>query len=347
RTYPRMPGWEQINESKPFYNKTGRLEFYREEDEFITYGENLIVHREPVEATPYLPNAIVVPPTFDAIRPNDFGIPATATGADERSVRNVKVAWDDVKLTSNFLWSNGYRYYCLTPKTRHRVHSSWIVADWNLLWDSNFGDPERTDRRSPHVGEHQINMNPDDAKSLGINDGDYVYVDANPDDRPYKGWQPTDPFYKVARLLLRAKYNPSYPRGVVMMKHAPFMATPKTVYAHETRPDGRAVSADTGYQANLRYGSQQSLTRGWLQPTMMTDSLVRKNYYGQGIGTGYEADIHSPNTCPKETLVRIQKAEDGGLGGVGVWEPATTGRTPGNENASQLRYLAGDFLLQG
>ncbi|HEY5538102.1 MAG TPA: molybdopterin-dependent oxidoreductase [Thermoplasmata archaeon] len=347
RTYPRMPGWEQINESKPFYNKTGRLEFYREEDEFITYGENLIVHREPVEATPYLPNAIVVPPTFDAIRPNDFGIPATATGADERSVRNVKVAWDDVKLTSNFLWSNGYRYYCLTPKTRHRVHSSWSVADWNLLWDSNFGDPERTDRRSPHVGEHQINMNPDDAKSLGINDGDYVYVDANPDDRPYKGWQPTDPFYKVARLLLRAKYNPSYPRGVVMMKHAPFMATPKTVYAHETRPDGRAVSADTGYQANLRYGSQQSLTRGWLQPTMMTDSLVRKNYYGQGIGTGYEADIHSPNTCPKETLVRIQKAEDGGLGGVGVWEPATTGRTPGNENASQLRYLAGDFLLQG
>ncbi|HCN20066.1 MAG TPA: nitrate oxidoreductase subunit alpha, partial [Planctomycetia bacterium] len=35
RTYPRITGWEQIHESKPFYNKTGRLEFYREEDEFI------------------------------------------------------------------------------------------------------------------------------------------------------------------------------------------------------------------------------------------------------------------------------------------------------------------------
>ena len=347
RTYPRIPGWEQINESKPFYNKTGRLEFYREEPEFLETGENLIVHREPVEATPYLPNAIVVPPTFDAIRPNDFGVPLAANSADERSVRNVKMSWTDVKASANPLWAAGYQFYCLTPKTRHRVHSSWSNADWNLLWDSNFADPTRTDKRMPHVGEHQVNINPDDAKAFGINDGDYVWVDANPDDRPYRGWRPEDPFYKVSRLLLRAKYNPSYPRGVLMIKHAPFMATHKSVLAHETRPDGRAISADTGYQANLRYGSQQSLTRGWLQPTQMTDSLVRKNYYGQGINLGYEADVHSPNTCPKETLVRVTKAEDGGLGGVGVWKPATTGYTPGNENEACRRYLSGDFLLQG
>lgn len=342
RTYPRIPGWEQINESKPFYNKTGRLEFYREEDEFIEHGENLIVHREPVEATPYLPNVIVA--MHPAIRPNDFGVPLTAEGADERSVRNVKMPWSQVKTTENFLWAQGYRFYCLTPKTRHRVHSSWSVADWNAIWDSNFGDPYRQDKRMPFVGEHQVNMNPDDAKALGINDGDYVWVDANPADRPYKGWQPGDTLYKVSRLMLRAKYNPSYPRGVVMIKHAPFMATHKTVAAHESRPDGRAVAADTGYQANLRYGSQQAVTRGWLQPTMMTDSLVRKDYYGQGIGQGYETDIHSPNTCPKETLVRIVKAEDGGLGGVGTWAPATTGYTPGNENVAQLRYVAGEFL---
>ena len=129
-----------------------------------------------------------------------------------------------------------------------------------------------------------------------------------------------------------------------MIKHAPFMATLKSVAAHESRPDGRAIAADTGYQANLRYGSQQSLTRGWLQPTQMTDSLVRKAYYGQAIGTGYEPDINSPNTCPKETLVRVRKAEDGGLGGVGVWAPATTGHTPGNESAAQLRYLRGEFI---
>jgi len=347
RTYPRIPGWEQINEDKPFYNKTGRVEFYREEPEFIEYGENLIVHREPVEATPYLPNVIVAPPAFAGIRPTDYGIPTSSIDADERSVRNLKMTWTDVKATVNPLWAQGYTFYCVTPKTRHRVHSSWSNADWNLLWDSNFADPTRTDKRMPHVGEHQVNINPQDAKDLGINDGDYVYVDANPADRPYRGWQPSDPFYRVARLMLRAKYNPSYPRGVVMIKHAPFMATHKSVAAHETRPDGRAISSDTGYQANLRYGSQQSVTRGWLQPTMMTDSLVRKGYYGQVISTGYESDINSPNTCPKETLVRITKAEDGGLGGVGVWAPATTGYSPGNEGSAQRSYLNGDFITEG
>jgi len=344
RTYPRIPGWEQIHESKPFYNRTGRVELYRDEAEFIEYGENLIVHREPVEATPYLPNVIVAPPAFDAIRPNDYGVPTSAVSAEERSVRNLKMAWPQVKATTNFLWDLGYRFYCLTPKTRHRVHSSWSVVDWNALWDSNFADPFREDKRMPFVAEHQVNLNPDDARLLGIDDGDYVHVDANPADRPYRGWQPGDALYKVARLMLRAKYNPSYPRGVLMIKHAPFMATHKTVAAHESRADGRAVAADTGYQANLRYGSQQAVTRGWLQPTMMTESLVRKNYYGQGINEGYEADINSPNTCPKETLVRIARAEAGGLGGLGAWRPGTTGYTPGNENAARRRYLEGGFL---
>ncbi|HHT9153807.1 MAG TPA: molybdopterin-dependent oxidoreductase, partial [Candidatus Hypogeohydataceae bacterium YC40] len=343
RTYPRITGWEQIQESKPFYNKTGRLEFYRDEDEFIEYGENLIVFREPVEATPYLPNVIVS--AHPAIRPNDYGIPLDATSADERSVRNVKMPWKEVKKTKNFLWEKGYRFYCLTPKTRHRVHSSWSTADWNLIWDSNYGDPYRMDKRTPGVGEHQIHLNPEDAKEMGINDGDYVYVDANPADRPYVGWKPDDPNYKVSRLMLRAKYNPAYPRGVTMMKHAPFMALWKTVKAHESRPDGRAVSQDTGYQANFRYGSQQSLTRGWLQPTMMTDSLVRKNIMGQGIGKGYEIDVHAPNTCPKETLIRICKAEDGGIEGRGPWEPARTGLTPAQENETMKNYLAGKFIV--
>jgi len=45
RTTPRITGWEQTNESKPWYTKTGRLEFYRDEDEWIEYGENLPVFR--------------------------------------------------------------------------------------------------------------------------------------------------------------------------------------------------------------------------------------------------------------------------------------------------------------
>ena len=35
RTYPRINSYEQVQESKPWYTKTGRLEFYRPEPEFI------------------------------------------------------------------------------------------------------------------------------------------------------------------------------------------------------------------------------------------------------------------------------------------------------------------------
>lgn len=129
-----------------------------------------------------------------------------------------------------------------------------------------------------------------------------------------------------------------------MMKHGPFMATHKSVRAHESRADGRAVAEDTGYQANVRYGSQQAIVRGWLQPTMMTDSLVRKDVFGQKIGKGYEVDVHAPNTCPKETLVRIQKAQDGGLDGEGTWEPATSGFSPGGESETMHKYLKAGFI---
>jgi nitrate reductase alpha subunit len=42
--------------------------------------------------------------------------------------------------------------------------------------------------------------------------------------------------------------------------------------------------------------------------------------------------------------VRITKAEDGGMDSTGVWEPATTGMSPGNESATMERYLTGDYL---
>ncbi len=35
RTYPKFTGWGQAYEDKPWYTKTGRLEFYREEPEFV------------------------------------------------------------------------------------------------------------------------------------------------------------------------------------------------------------------------------------------------------------------------------------------------------------------------
>ena len=341
RTYPRVFGWEQVHEHKPWYTKTGRMELYKDEDEFIAAGENLIVHREPIEATPYLPNAIVG--THAAIRPVNPIADLKSIDPDERAVRNVKLTWPEVKQTPNPLWQQGFRFYFLTPKSRHRVHSSWAMTDWNVLWDSNFGDPYRNDKRSPNAGEAQIHISPADGKDLGIADGDYVWVDANPADRPYVGWKESDPYYKVARLKVRARYNSSYPRGVTMMKHAIWIPSPKTVMAAEQRPDGLARS-NTGYMAHTRTGSHQSATRGWLQPTHMTDSLVRKGYSGQEIGEGYETDVHAPNTCPKETLIKISKAEDGGEGGKGIWKPTGSGFAPGNEGDAMQAYLAGKFI---
>ena len=342
RTYPRVPFWEQVQDSVPFFTETGRLDSYCDIPEAIEYGENFIVHREGPEATPYLPNVIVS--SNPLIRPNDFGIPWDELDADLRTVRNVRLPWSEVKDTTNPLWEEGFNLYFMTPKTRHTVHSSWAVVDWNVLWASNFADPHRSDPRLPSVGDQQVHMNPEDARALGLADGDYVYIDANPRDRPYRGASEDDPFYKVARLIARVKFNPAYPRGITMMKHGSFIATEKTVAAHESRPDGRALSADTGYQSNFRYGSHQSVTRDWAMPMHQTDTLFHKAKVATGFLFGGEADNHAVNTVPKETLIRITKAADGGLGDQGLWTPGTTGKSPGGEDDMMRRYIAGDLL---
>jgi len=351
RTYPRVPFWENVHENMPFWTDTGRLNAYCDIPEAILHGENFIVHREGPEATPYLPNVIVS--SNPLVRPDDFGIPPDAMHWDERTIRNVKLPWSEVKRTKNPLWEQGFRFFCLTPKTRHRVHSSWSTVDWAMIWDSNFGDPHRRDRRTPDVGEHQLHMNPEDARALDLHPGDYVYVDANPDDRPFRGWQAdlqspdaqkrarAQLLAKVARCMLRVTINPAYPRGCVMMKHGAFIATEKSVLAHETRPDKLARSADTGYQANFRYGSHQSVTRNWLMPMHQTDSLFHKAKVKMAFMFGGEADNHAVNTVPKECLVRITKAESGGLNGVGVWKPAAAGFGPTGQSEINQRYLAG------
>jgi len=342
RTYPRIPFWEQIHESQPFYTDTGRLNSYSDVSEAIEYGENFIVHREGPEATPYLPNVIVSSNPY--VRPSDYGISPEEEHWDKRTVRNIKLPWAEVKQTKNFLWERGFKFFCLTPKTRHRVHSLWSNVDWHQIWDSNFGDPYRMDKRTPGFGEQQLHMNPQAAKDMGINDGDYVYVDANPADRPYVGAKPSDPFYKVARLMIRVKYNSAYPYNIVMMKHGTYIATDKSVKAHETRPDKRALSEGGMYQANYRYGSQQSITRNWHMPMHQTNTLFHKAKAFMSFIFGGEADNHAINTVPKETLVRITKAEDGGIDGKGIWTPATTGYTPANENEVMKKYLEGGFI---
>jgi nitrate reductase alpha subunit len=346
RTYPRVAFYEQVYDSIPFYTDTGRLCAYSDIPEAIEHGENLVVHREAPEATPYLPNVIVS--TSPYVRANNYGIDVAALqqkvlDADLRAIANNKLSWADVKKTVNPLWRDGYTFYCMTPKSRHTTHSSWATVDWNWIWSTNFGDPYRMDKRQPGVGDWQVHINPDSAKKLGIEDGDYIYVDANPADRPYAGWKASDPRYKAFRLLTRVKYNPAYPANTVMTKHSAWIATERTVKAHETRPDGRALAADTGYQSNFRYGSHQSVTRGWAPPMHQTDSLFHKKVGSMGFVFGFDVDNHAVNTVPKETLVRVVKAEPGGRDGKGVWEPARSGYTPGHENETMTRYLAGNL----
>ena len=57
-----------------------------------------------------------------------------------------------------------------------------------------------------------------------------------------------------------------------------------------------------------------------------------------------KGDNHAVNTTPKSTLVRIQKAEDGGIGARGPWEPVRTGFTPSQENEWMLKWLKGESV---
>jgi len=342
RTYPRVPFWEQVHDSVPFYTDCGRLASYCDLDEAIEYGENLIVHREGVEATPYLPNVIVS--TSPYIRPNDYGIPKEATDADLRTVRNIKMGWSEVRKTQNPLWAEGYHFFCSTPKSRHSAHSSWATVDWQWIFSSNHGDAYRRDKRMPGVGDRQIQMNPEAAEGLGLHEGDYVYVDADAEDRPYKGWKDDAGSFRhrAFRCMVRVAFNAGLPYHFTVLKHTGWNASERTVKAAESRADGRAL-AETGYQASYRYGSHQSITRGWLPPMHQTDSLFHKKTGGMGFKFGADVDNHAVNTVPKETLVRITKAEAGGLGGHGIWAPATTGYGPTGKSKENLDYLAGDL----
>lgn len=346
RTYPRVAFYEQVHDSLPFYTDCGRVAAYCDLDEAIDYGENLIVHREGVEATPYMPNVIVS--TSPYVRPNDYGISPDEMDPDLRTVRNIKMPWSQAKLTVNPLWAQGYRFFCSTPKSRHTTHSSWSTVDWHWIWSCDFADPFRKDKRQPGVADRQIQVSPQAAEELGLKHGDYVWVDANPADRPYRGWQEDADFRARAfRCMVRVKVNASLPPQFTIMKHTGWIASERTVKAHETRADGRALATDTGYQSNYRYGSHQSITRGWLPPMHQLDSLFHKKTGGMGFKFGFDVDNHAINTVPKETLVRIVKAEDGGLGGEGAWTPATTGYGPTGQSEENLAYLSGKLTTIG
>jgi len=349
RTYPKAVGWEQVTESRPWYTRSGRLEFYRDENEFIEAGENLPVHREPIDSTFYEPNVIVAAP-HPFIRPKGpeaYGIARDDLSNEVRQGRNVVKAWADLKRSPHPLAKDGYRWIFHTPKYRHGAHTMPVDSDMIAILFGPFGDIYRHDKRMPYVSEGYVDVNPDDAKELGVEDGDYVWVDSDPSDRPFRGYKADAKEHRWARLICRARYYPGTPRGVTRMWFNMYGGTPGSYEGAQTRADGLAKNPRSGYQAMFRSGSHQSATRGWLKPTWMTDSLVRKAIFGQEIGKGFLPDVHCPTGAPREAIVKISKAEPGGLDAKGLWRPAGEGLRPRYESPALAAYLQGTFVTSG
>jgi nitrate reductase alpha subunit len=133
------------------------------------------------------------------------------------------------------------------------------------------------------------------------------------------------------------------PRRVIRTWFNMYAATPGTVRAQKEVPGGPAQNPQTRYVALFRHGSHQSGTRAYLRPTQMTESMNRKAYFGQLIGKGFEADVHSPSGAPKEGFVKVEKAEDGGPDGQGEWRPVALGLRPDKPSEAMLTYLAGAY----
>jgi nitrate reductase alpha subunit len=346
RTYPKIGGWEQANEEVPWYTRSGRLEFYRDEPEFLDSGENLVVHREPIDSTFYEPNVIVARPGHPLLRPKrpeDYGVSSDDVSADARQARHVVRTIDELLQTRHPLAAGGYRFVFHTPKYRHGAHTTAVDTDIVAIWFGPFGDMHRDDPRKPYINEMYVDINPADARSLGIEDGDYVWIDADPHDRPFKGWRNDPEWYRVARLQARARYYPGTPRGITRMWHNMYGSTWGSVRGARDNPTGLAKSPDTNYQSLFRSGSHQSCTRGWLKPTWMTDTLTVKGVMGQKITAGFVADVHCPTGAPRESLVKISLAEPGGTGGERLWRPARLGLRPGYESPQLLRFISGAF----
>ncbi len=62
-----------------------------------------------------------------------------------------------------------------------------VDTDISAVLFGPFGDLHRADKRAPFVTEGYVDINPEDAKSLGVEDGDYVWIDSDPSDRPQTG----------------------------------------------------------------------------------------------------------------------------------------------------------------
>ncbi len=349
RGYPNTKGRRQIEDDEPWYTPSGRLEFLREEQPFSDSGENLPVFREPIDGTHRRPNVIVDDSDHDLIdpeTPDDLGWPTDRVDdAEARQVRNEVLTTDEVVDTTHPLHEQDpdFRFNYMTPKYRHGAHTFANSLPNIAVWWGPFGDMHRHDDRKPFVGEGYIEMNPEDAEDEGLRDGDYVWVDADPDDRPYPGHDDDpDNYSEYARALMRVRHQPGMPSGLTRSWFNLNQASHGTVEATPDRT-GEARNEETSYVSLYRRGGHQSATRSWLRPTLLTDEMNRKDLMGQGIGQGFAPDVHCANGAPRESFVKLEKEGDADED-EGEWLPDREGMRPAREGEEMDRYLQGDYV---
>ena len=90
RTYPRISSYEQALGEVPWHTKSEGLSSTDSSLEFIEHGENLVVHREPVDSTHHEPNVIVAEKheEFDQ-QALKLGFSSSDLSSETRQVRNV------------------------------------------------------------------------------------------------------------------------------------------------------------------------------------------------------------------------------------------------------------------
>ena len=202
---------------------------------------------------------------------------------------------------------DAFRFIFQTPKYRWGAHSTAVDSDWIAMLFGPFGDPYRRDGRprgpARPTSRSTLRTQPRSGSPTATTPGSTP----TPTIGRTAAGRRTTPYYEVARVMMRVRFYTGMPRGVIRTWFNMYAATPSTVAAQKQAEGHAGSTRRRGYVSLFRHGSHQSGTRAWLRPTQMTESLVRKAYFGQVIGTGFEADVSLVSGAPKEAFVRIEQ----------------------------------------
>ena len=176
-----------------------------------------------------------------------------------------------------------------------------IDTDMVAMLFGPFGDLYRRDKRMPFVSEGYVDIHPLDARELGVADGDCVWIDADPSDRPFRGWKRPTPDYEVGTAHLRARYYRAR-REASRMWFNMCAATPGSVGGIKASADGLAKNPTPAIRP-CSLGAHQAATRGWLKPTL-DDTMRAQRALGPDDGTGFWRTRALPTGAPRDRSSR-------------------------------------------